>query len=89
MRTENDTFLEYQCFLVVNFVPCWVIDDRFNGTHMLDKLRNKRMIIVGDSLNRNMWESLACLLYISIPSSRVQVNAQDLVYKVLKAKVHI
>ncbi|KAK9150475.1 hypothetical protein Syun_008784 [Stephania yunnanensis] len=35
---------------------------RFNGTDMLERLRGKRVIIVGDSLNRNMWESLACIL---------------------------
>uniref|UniRef100_A0A803N1T6 Trichome birefringence-like C-terminal domain-containing protein n=1 Tax=Chenopodium quinoa TaxID=63459 RepID=A0A803N1T6_CHEQI len=40
----------------------------FNGTKMLERLRNKRMILVGDSLNRNMWESLACLLFTSDPS---------------------
>ncbi|XP_021842449.2 protein trichome birefringence-like 40 [Spinacia oleracea] len=46
----------------------------FNGTNMLEKLRNKRMILVGDSLNRNMWESLACLLFTSIPSSAAEVD---------------
>ncbi|XP_057543675.1 protein trichome birefringence-like 40 [Amaranthus tricolor] len=45
----------------------------FNGRDMLERLRNKRMVVVGDSLNRNMWESLACLLYSSIPSSTVEV----------------
>ena len=54
---------------------------------MLERLRNKRLIIAGDSMNRNMWESLACLLYSSIPSSTVQVDAKNLEYKVLKAKV--
>lgn len=54
---------------------------------MLERLRNKRLIIAGDSMNRNMWESLACLLYSSIPSSRVEVDAKNLEYKVLKAKV--
>lgn len=55
---------------------------------MLERLRNKRVILAGDSLNRNMWESLACLLYSSIPSSTVEVEAQNPVYKVLKAKVN-
>ncbi|XP_021753692.1 protein PMR5-like [Chenopodium quinoa] len=58
----------------------------FNGTDMLERLRNKSMVISGDSLNRNMWESLACLLYTSIPSSRVEVHANQVLYKVLKAK---
>lgn len=58
----------------------------FNGRDMLERLRNKRVIIVGDSLNRNMWESLACLLYTSVPSSTTEVHAEGPVYKVLKAK---
>ncbi|XP_021842520.1 protein trichome birefringence-like 36 [Spinacia oleracea] len=58
----------------------------FNGRDMLERLRNKRVIIVGDSLNRNMWESLSCLLYSSVPSSRVEVEAKGSQYKVLKAK---
>ncbi|XP_074294126.1 protein trichome birefringence-like 42 [Silene latifolia] len=57
----------------------------FNGTYMLERLRNKRVIIVGDSLNRNMWESLACLLYTTIPSSRAYVQAASSTYKVFKA----
>ncbi|XP_021842531.1 protein trichome birefringence-like 40 isoform X2 [Spinacia oleracea] len=61
----------------------------FNGREMLKRLRNKRVIIVGDSLNRNMWESLSCLLYTSVPRSRrmrIQVHSKFRDYKVLKAK---
>ncbi|WOL06626.1 protein trichome birefringence-like [Canna indica] len=35
---------------------------RFNATDMLERLRGKRLVFVGDSLNRNMWESLVCAL---------------------------
>ncbi|XP_059663234.1 protein trichome birefringence-like 42 [Cornus florida] len=59
---------------------------RFNGTEMLERLRGKRVIIVGDSLNRNQWESLACLLYSAIPPSRAIVNYQKGDYKVFTAK---
>ncbi|XP_011086599.1 protein trichome birefringence-like 2 [Sesamum indicum] len=44
----------------------WQPDDcdipRFNATDFLERLRGKKLVFVGDSLNRNMWESLVCLL---------------------------
>ncbi|XP_074292595.1 protein trichome birefringence-like 1 [Silene latifolia] len=39
---------------------------RLNGKHMLEMLRGKRLVFVGDSLNRNMWESLICVLRNSL-----------------------
>ncbi|KDP35549.1 hypothetical protein JCGZ_08987 [Jatropha curcas] len=59
---------------------------RFNGADMLGKPREKKVIIVGDSLNRNQWESLACLLYFAIPSSRADIDCLSGAYKVFKAK---
>nr|GMD84717.1 protein trichome birefringence-like 4 [Ipomoea batatas] len=39
---------------------------RFDGLKMLKMLRGKRLVFVGDSLNRNMWESLVCSLRESL-----------------------
>ncbi|XP_002975529.2 protein trichome birefringence-like 5 [Selaginella moellendorffii] len=36
---------------------------RFNALDMLKRLRNKKLAFVGDSLGRNQWESLVCMLY--------------------------
>lgn len=35
---------------------------RFNSTKMLELIRGKRVVFVGDSINRNQWESMLCLL---------------------------
>ena len=37
-----------------------------NATDFLERLRGKRLVFVGDSLNRNMWESLVCILRHSV-----------------------
>ena len=42
--------------------------DRFDAREMLERLRGKRMVYVGDSLNRNQWVSMVCLLESSIAS---------------------
>ncbi|PIA59566.1 hypothetical protein AQUCO_00400448v1 [Aquilegia coerulea] len=41
----------------------------FNATFMLEKLRGKRMMFVGDSLNRGQYVSMVCLLHRIIPES--------------------
>ncbi|XP_059296003.1 protein trichome birefringence-like [Lycium ferocissimum] len=43
---------------------------RLNATHMLELLRGTRLVFVGDSLNRNMWESLICILRNSVKNQK-------------------
>ncbi|KAL0434456.1 UNVERIFIED_CONTAM: protein trichome birefringence-like 10 [Sesamum latifolium] len=53
---------------------------RFNAKVMLDKLRNRRVVFVGDSIGRNQWESLLCMLSsaISDKDSIYEVNGNPI-----------
>ncbi|XP_020217798.1 protein trichome birefringence-like 2 [Cajanus cajan] len=41
-----------------------------NATDFLEKLRGQKLVFVGDSLNRNMWESLVCILRQSVKDKK-------------------
>ncbi|XP_022934386.1 protein trichome birefringence-like 6 [Cucurbita moschata] len=45
-------------------------DYRFNATKMLELIRGKRIVFVGDSINRNQWESMLCMLFSAIKDPR-------------------
>jgi len=54
--------------------------DRFDARLMLEKLRNRRLVFVGDSVGRNQWESLLCMLATAVPdnSSIYEVNGNPI-----------
>ncbi|XVF60881.1 hypothetical protein PTKIN_Ptkin08bG0084000 [Pterospermum kingtungense] len=54
---------------------------RFNAKDMLERLRGKRVVIVGDSINHSQFESLACLLYSAIPD-QAYVDARSRMFRV-------
>ncbi|XP_039018118.1 protein trichome birefringence-like 2 [Hibiscus syriacus] len=43
---------------------------RLNATDFLERLRGKRLVYIGDSLNRNMWESMVCILRRSVKKKK-------------------
>lgn len=53
---------------------------RFDGKIMLEKMRNRRLVFVGDSIGRNQWESLLCMLSSVVPNktSVYEVNGNPI-----------
>ncbi|KAK4767860.1 hypothetical protein SAY87_003001 [Trapa incisa] len=50
---------------------------RFNGQAFLEKLRGKTVMFVGDSLSRNQWQSLTCMLHSSVrPAPRFNITRE-------------
>ncbi|GLJ15360.1 hypothetical protein SUGI_0251990 [Cryptomeria japonica] len=43
---------------------------RLNATDLLERMRGKRVMFIGDSINRNQWESMLCILSTVVPPNR-------------------
>lgn len=57
---------------------------RFNVGVILEKLRGKRIVFVGDSLSRTQWESMICLLMTGVEdkTSVYEVNGNKITKKI-------
>ncbi|KAJ9549295.1 hypothetical protein OSB04_021838 [Centaurea solstitialis] len=66
---------------------------RFDGKEILEKLRGKRIIFVGDSVNRNQWVSMVCMLQSVIPIEKTTLqkvgNVSLITFKALEYNVSV
>lgn len=46
---------------------------RFDGLNFLMRMRGKQVMFVGDSLGRDQWESLICMILAAVPTSQTQM----------------
>ncbi|KAL3367333.1 hypothetical protein AABB24_011860, partial [Solanum stoloniferum] len=47
---------------------------RFNGLEFLLKMKGKTVMFVGDSLGRDQWESLICMISADVPKAQTQMS---------------
>uniref|UniRef100_A0A0E0M6G2 Uncharacterized protein n=1 Tax=Oryza punctata TaxID=4537 RepID=A0A0E0M6G2_ORYPU len=50
---------------------------KFNATDMLERSRNGRIVFAGDSIGRNQWESMVCMLAASVPAGKLRIYEQS------------
>lgn len=68
--------LLYDCLHNLNgFVA--LCDGRFNGVEFMLEMKGKTVMFVGDSLGRNQWQSLICMLSSAVPQAQTQLLRGD------------
>ncbi|XP_047341450.1 protein trichome berefringence-like 7 [Impatiens glandulifera] len=62
---------------------------RFDVSMILEKLRGKRVVFVGDSLSRTQWESMICMLMTGVDdkTSVYEVNGNKITKKIRNLRV--
>lgn len=60
---------------------------RFNALKLLDVLRNKRLMFIGDSVQRSTFESMVCMVQSVIPDKKKSFHRIPPM-KIFKAEVH-
>ena len=61
--------------------------NRFDAERLLLKLRDKRLAFVGDSLNRNQWVSMVCLIDTATPTLRKSMAGGNT--SLVSFKIHV
>lgn len=70
--TNGRLIIKIYVFLNVYFIikiriPNFSPDIRFDGMKLMEMLRDKRLMFIGDSVQRGMFESMICLVQSALP----------------------
>ncbi|RWW77345.1 hypothetical protein BHE74_00014490 [Ensete ventricosum] len=60
---------------------------RFDARVMLERLQGRRLMFVGDSLNRNQWESMVCLVQSAVPWNKKKTLTKNGALNVFRIEV--
>ncbi|KAJ4748006.1 Protein trichome birefringence [Rhynchospora pubera] len=71
-------------FLKWRWEPSGCLLPRFNATDFLVRLRGKKLMLVGDSMNRNQFESLLCVLREALPDKSRMYETRG--YRITKGR---
>ncbi|PKA62929.1 hypothetical protein AXF42_Ash007725 [Apostasia shenzhenica] len=77
----HSDLVDFYCKMLSNFSCYFVCKDRnFDAKKMLEKLQHRRLVFVGDSIGRNQWESLLCMLssVVSNKNSIYELNGNPI-----------
>lgn len=64
---------EYTFFFFF-FSQMTLLCSRFDAKPLLEKLRGKKLMFIGDSIHYNQWQSMVCMVQSIIPSSKRTLN---------------
>ncbi|WCJ34762.1 TRICHOME BIREFRINGENCE-LIKE 45 [Euphorbia peplus] len=57
---------------------------RFNGAEFVNKMQGRTILFVGDSLGKNQWQSLICMILADLPSSASTQMSRGLPLSIFK-----
>ncbi|KAF8409136.1 hypothetical protein HHK36_005209 [Tetracentron sinense] len=72
-EASTDKLLCSHHYLLCLWVP---FQKWFDGVDFLRRFRGKSMMFVGDSLSRNQWQSMTCMLHTAVPQANFTLSRQ-------------
>lgn len=85
--SNSTVVITVKCIRSLTFISAYSMF-RFDPKVALEKLRGKRLMFVGDSLQRGQWQSFVCLVEFIIPADQKSMR-RGRVHSTFRAKVQL